>query len=208
MLLMVYKMSLRPRPLPTKPTRTLDDVLAVGLALQQTRLEALSLQEEEAGVVDSDDDLDSILEIDAILGVDQVSIDKRMRRRVTLSQRIRTLAQGGGSMYFRLLYYGYQQGPSVKRLGKLQDRRSNATSVQIGTLRLVGKEFKVTITHRLNRSSNTPLEKLDNPYENGTTRESFFRGVYMSAMQSLGFFAKPRSKPFHYAAVRYVAENS
>jgi len=177
----------------------------VGLALQQTPIAALSLQGEEAGDVDSDDGFGEILEIDAIMGVDQVSIDKPMRRRVTLRQRISLLGQRGGSMYFKLFYYGFQEGPSVERLGKLQDRRSKATSVQIGTLRLVGKEFRVTITHRLNRSSNTPLEKLDKPFENGTTRESFFSGVYMSAMQSLGFFAKPRSKPFHYAAVQYVA---
>ena len=111
-------------------------------------------------------------------------------------------------MYFKLFYYGFQEGPSAKELGKLQDRRNKATRVQIGTLRLVGKEFRVTITHKLNRSSNFPLQKLDKPYENGTTRESFFRGVYRSAMQSLGFFAKPRSKPFHYAAVQYVAANS
>lgn len=205
---MVYKMSLRPRPLDTKPSRTLDDVLAVGFALQQTRLAELSIPDEETGVVDSDDELEAILEIDAILGVDQLSIDKRMRRRVTLRQRISTLGQQGGSMYFKLLYYGFQEGPSAQSLGKLQDRRSKATSVQIGTLRLVGNEFRVTITHRLNRSSNFPLQKLDKPYENGTTRESFFKGVYLSAMQSLGFFAKPRSKPFHYAAVQYVAENS
>ena len=111
-------------------------------------------------------------------------------------------------MYFKLLYYGFQEGPSVERLGKLQDRRNKATRVQIGTLRLVGNKFTVTITHRLNRASDTPLLKLDKPYKNSTTREQFFQSVYFDAMRSLGFFAKPRSKPFHYAAVQYMAANS
>ena len=198
-------MSLRPAPLQSNPARTLHDVLAAGFAARQSRIEELSVQDDETGLVDLDDEFGAIFEIDAVFGDDQISTDKRMRRQVTLSERIRKLSQGGGSMYFKLLYYGFQEGPSAKRLGKLQDRRSNETSVQIGTLRLVGKEFKVTITHRLNRSSSTPLEKLKEPYENGSTRENFFRSVYLNAMQSLGFFAKPRAKPFHYAAVRYVA---
>lgn len=186
------------RPLPPQNTRPLQAVLAVGFASQRPA----AFRDEEA--VDPDDDFGAIFEIDAMLGGDQVSIGKKMLRRVTLRQRIEKLKQGGGSMYFRLFYYGYQEGPSVKKLGKLQDRRNDTTRVQIGTLRLVGNEFRVNITHRLNRSSSTPLQLLEEPYENGTTNDNFFDDVYMDAMRSLGFFAKPRSKPFHYAAVRYV----
>ena len=162
----------------------------------------------DQGDLDFDDGFGSVCDLDATFEADQISIGKPMRRRVTLAQRINTLKRGGGRTYFRLLYYGYQEGSSMQRLGKLQDRRTKATSVQIGTLRLVGNEYRVTITHRLNRSSRMPLERLDKPYENGTINDRFFRGVYLSAMQSLGFFAKPRAKPYHYAAIQYVATTS
>ena len=152
----------------------------------------------------AENELDARFEIDATMEPDLIATGKRRRRRPTLRERIGKLKRAKGRIHYQLFYYGYQVGSSMKTLGKLQDKRNDQTRVQIGKLEAVGNELRVTLTHRLNRFSDTPLEELETPYQNGSTVEKFFVSTYLGAMRSLGFFAKPRSKPFHYAAVRYV----
>ena len=141
-------MSLRPRPLPTEPTRTLHEVLAVGLASQHTHATALSIDDEEEGAVGAwNGILDEIDRVDAILGVDQL-LPTAARKSVgqVLLGHLQTLrvennkSGTDGEVYYALVYKGITIG-TVYYFGKMGYRAWMTHAMYYGPVAPIEKQY-------------------------------------------------------------------
>ena len=134
-------MSFRHRSSQIKTTRTLDDVLAVGLASQQSPVSTSS--------VGLDDDFDAVDQIDAIFGIDEVSIDARQSGKsvgqVLLGYlenlRLENRKMGvDGKVFYALIYDGITIG-KIYFFGKMGFRAWMTHAKYYGPVQEIEKQY-------------------------------------------------------------------